>query len=77
MPLPSEEVTPPVTNTNFGTTWTSGVFSMLLRSSEPKKVHEDQISLIQSGTAGCSTPQVAVDRGRCAAGRTNGFKHSR
>src|SRR5438128_8782725 len=26
MPLPSEEVTPPVTNTNFGTTWTSGLF---------------------------------------------------
>jgi hypothetical protein len=29
MPLPSEEVTPPVTNTNFGTGWTSGVFSMI------------------------------------------------
>src|SRR5712691_8542377 len=31
MPLPSEEVTPPVTNTNFGTGWTSGVFSMIQR----------------------------------------------
>src|SRR4029078_3391342 len=29
MPLPSEEVTPPVTNTNFGNATTSGVFSML------------------------------------------------
>src|SRR2546423_7901831 len=29
MPLPSEEVTPPVTNTNFGTGWTSGVFPMI------------------------------------------------
>src|SRR5438093_5682949 len=29
MPLPREEVTPPVTNTNFGTGWTSGVFSMI------------------------------------------------
>src|SRR2546428_4368345 len=31
MPLPSEEVTPPVTNTNLGTGWTSGVFLILLR----------------------------------------------
>src|SRR5437899_1832882 len=70
MPLPSEEATPPVTNTNFGTTWTSGVFSMLLRSSEPKKAHEDQISFIRSETAGCSAQQVAAGRGRCAVGRT-------
>src|SRR5256885_16811511 len=69
MPLPSEEVTPPVTNTNFGTRWTSGVFSMLLRSAEPKKTREDQISFIRSGTAGCSTGQVAPDRGRWGAGR--------
>src|SRR2546430_14028222 len=69
MPLPSEEVTPPVTNTNFGTRWTSGVFSMLLRSAEPKKTREDQISFIRWETAGCSTRQVAADRGRCAAGR--------
>src|SRR6266581_2238644 len=31
MPLPSEEVTPPVTNTNLGTGWTSGVFLMIQR----------------------------------------------
>src|ERR1043166_8379663 len=32
MPLPREEVTPPVTNTNFGNATTSGVFPILLRA---------------------------------------------
>src|SRR5258705_9953248 len=43
MPLPSEEVTPPVTNTNFGTGWTSGVFSILRSGDrEGKTVQNDE-----------------------------------
>src|SRR5439155_23458227 len=50
MPLPSEEVTPPVTNTNLGTSWTSGVF-LILRSGdgEGKAVQNDEAGLIAWG----------------------------
>src|SRR5438105_14423517 len=41
MPLPSEEVTPPVTNTNFGTAWTSGVFLILRRVDAERKARQD------------------------------------
>src|SRR5712691_2189131 len=50
MPLPSEEVTPPVTNTNLGTGWTSGVFLILrLRDGEGKTVANDESGSIRSG----------------------------
>src|SRR5207244_8629592 len=50
MPLPSEEVTPPVTNTNLGTSWTSGVF-LILRSGdgEGKAVQNDEAGSIACG----------------------------
>src|SRR5438094_8441695 len=50
MPLPSEEVTPPVTNTNLGTSWTSGVF-LILRSGdgEGKAVQNDEAGTIAWG----------------------------
>src|SRR5213594_629118 len=50
MPLPREEVTPPVTNTNFGTGWTSGVFSILRSGDgEGKAVQNDEAGSIASG----------------------------
>src|SRR5437016_6096423 len=50
MPLPSEEVTPPVTNTNFGTGWTSGVFSILRSGDgEGKAVQNNEAGSIACG----------------------------
>src|SRR5207302_1965517 len=47
MPLPSEEVTPPVTNTNFGTAWTSGVFLILRRVDAERKARQVPGRLVQ------------------------------
>src|SRR5262245_1283744 len=66
MPLPREEVTPPVTNTNFGNATPSGVFSML-----PHEVVRRKSVRIQTQTLQQDEPRSLLARDRRLARHFN------